>query len=108
MWAAGVSLYLLATGRLPLLPPPPGGLLLPHLKRFPDACGSRALRRVPFEGSSLIQLFERIAVGSYAETPQLAAQPQLQSLLRSLLCVAQQERLGAEEARAEQPQSSRE
>ena len=45
MWAAGVSLYLLATGRLPrlpLLPPPPGGLLLPHLKRFPDACGSRA------------------------------------------------------------------
>mmetsp|Transcript_33374 Transcript_33374/g.107223 ORF Transcript_33374/g.107223 Transcript_33374/m.107223 type:complete len:257 (-) Transcript_33374:100-870(-) len=70
MWAAGVSLYLLATGR------------------------------VPFEGSSLIQLFERIAVGSYAETPQLAAQPQLQSLLRSLLCVAQQERLGAEEALA--------
>ena len=65
------------------------------------------LRRVPFEGSSLIQLFERIAVGSYAETPQLAARPQLQSLLRSLLCVAQQERLGVEEARAspaEQPQ----
>ena len=55
VWAAGVSLYLLTTGQ------------------------------VPFEGASLISLFENIARGEYPVPPRLAANTALLTLVQGLL-----------------------
>mmetsp|Transcript_15941 Transcript_15941/g.44839 ORF Transcript_15941/g.44839 Transcript_15941/m.44839 type:complete len:425 (-) Transcript_15941:415-1689(-) len=68
VWAAGVSLYLLVTGK------------------------------VPFEGSSLIQLFEKIAIGEYPIPASISEQPQLLSLLSGLMEVDCEKRLTVSEA----------
>jgi serine/threonine-protein kinase 11 len=57
VWAAGVSLFLLSTGR------------------------------VPFEGASLIQLFDQIAAGAFTVPPALAADAPLVELVHGLLTV---------------------
>ena len=63
VWAAGVSLYLLSSGQ------------------------------VPFEGSSLMHLFERIEAGEYAIPERIASDEPLVGLIRGLLTVEQAERL---------------
>ena len=68
VWAAGISLFLLTTGR------------------------------VPFEGTSLINLFENIAKGSFEIPPRIAADKPLVDLIRGLLMVDQQERLSVSDA----------
>jgi serine/threonine-protein kinase 11 len=68
VWATGVSLYLLTTGR------------------------------VPFEGTSLINLFENIDQGNYGVPQALASQPQLLSLVDGLLAHEQAHRLSVREA----------
>ena len=68
VWAAGVSLYLLTTGQ------------------------------VPFQGTSLISLFENIARGDYPIPPAIAANTALVALVQGLLRRDETERLGVDEA----------
>ena len=68
VWAAGISLFLLATGR------------------------------VPFEGTSLINLFENIADGSFEIPQRIAADAPLVELIRGLLTVEQQQRYSVSDA----------
>ena len=67
VWAAGVSLYLLTTGK------------------------------VPFEGSSLMHLFERIAEGTYQMPERILPDSQLVDLIRGVLTVDQVSRLSVKE-----------
>jgi len=67
VWAAGISLYLITSGR------------------------------VPFEGSSLINLFENIAAGQYPIPARIAHNTLLVELLRGVLKVAQEDRFGVKD-----------
>ena len=67
-WATGITLYLLATGK------------------------------VPFEGTSLINLFENIDAGVYDVPDGLARRPMLLSLVQALLAHEPTERLGVDGA----------
>ena len=70
VWAAGVSLFLLATGS------------------------------VPFEGLSLLHLFENIAAGAFDIPQSIAADAQLVSLIRGMLTVDQEKRFSVSDARS--------
>mmetsp|Transcript_35600 Transcript_35600/g.74767 ORF Transcript_35600/g.74767 Transcript_35600/m.74767 type:complete len:371 (-) Transcript_35600:14-1126(-) len=71
VWATGISLFLLATGS------------------------------VPFEGTSLINLFENIAKGEFEVPECLQAKPQLLRLVRSMLAHDQTARASVKEALAD-------
>eukprot|EP00303_Exanthemachrysis_gayraliae_P001841 CAMPEP_0206011696 /NCGR_PEP_ID=MMETSP1464-20131121/13677_1 /ASSEMBLY_ACC=CAM_ASM_001124 /TAXON_ID=119497 /ORGANISM="Exanthemachrysis gayraliae, Strain RCC1523" /LENGTH=330 /DNA_ID=CAMNT_0053385375 /DNA_START=29 /DNA_END=1018 /DNA_ORIENTATION=+ len=70
VWAAGVTLFLLATGT------------------------------VPFSGASLLHLYDNIGKGQYEEPESLKAQPALCSLIRGMLTVNTEERFTVAQARA--------
>ena len=70
VWAAGVTLYLISTGK------------------------------VPFAGSSLISLFEKISAGAFEIPECLTDNAPLVDLLRGLLQVEQSARLGVQQALA--------
>jgi len=53
---------------------------------------------VPFQGSSLISLFENIAIGDYPIPPAIGANTALVALVQGLLRRDEAERLGVDDA----------